>query len=89
VKGSMARDYKKEYKYHGTPKQRKRRAARNRARYKMIKRRGKAALKGKDVHHKHGMSSASSNLAVISKHRNRGYRRSAKNKNLGLRKGRK
>ena len=81
------RNYAREYKnFHSKPKQKKRRAARNRARRQMAKRRGKAAIKGLDVHHKHGMSSSPKNLAVISKKRNRGYKRSSTNKNLGLRK---
>jgi hypothetical protein len=46
------RDYRKEYdEYHGTPEQKKRRAARNRARYAAEKRVGKAALRGKEVGH--------------------------------------
>lgn len=46
------RDYKKEYAdYHGTPAQKKRRADRNAARRKAVKRVGKAALKGKEVDH--------------------------------------
>ena len=46
------RNYKKEYAdYHGTPEQKKRRAARNAARAKAVKKHGKAALKGKEVDH--------------------------------------
>jgi hypothetical protein len=46
------RDYKKEYReYGGTPEQKKRRAARNAARRKAIKKYGKAKLKGKEVDH--------------------------------------
>lgn len=46
------RDYKKEYRdYQGTPEQKKRRADRNAARRKAIKKYGKAALKGKELDH--------------------------------------
>ena len=64
------RDYTKEYKYHGTPEQKKNRAARNKARRQMQRELGKAALKGK------GGSTARSNLQVTSVH----YNRSKKNK---------
>lgn len=37
--------------YGNTPEQQKRRAARNRARYHVAKKVGKAALKGKDIDH--------------------------------------
>jgi hypothetical protein len=48
----LPRDYKKEYReYGGTPEQKKRRAARNAARRKAIKKYGKAKLKGKEVDH--------------------------------------
>jgi hypothetical protein len=46
------RDYAKEYRdFGGKPEQKKRRAARNAARRKAIKKYGKKALKGKEVHH--------------------------------------
>ena len=46
------RNYRKEYDdYHGTTAQKKRRASRNRARAKAVKRVGKNALKGKEVDH--------------------------------------
>jgi hypothetical protein len=46
------RNYKKEYsEYHKKPLQKKRRADRNAARRKAVKRVGKAALKGKEVDH--------------------------------------
>lgn len=46
------RDYKKEYRdYQGKPEQIKRRAERNAARRKAVKKYGKAALKGKEVDH--------------------------------------
>lgn len=62
------RDYRKEYDdYHGTPEQRARRAARNRARYMLEKMRGKAALRGKHVDHKdfNAQNNRASNLQVI------------------------
>lgn len=46
------RDYKKEYReYHGRPEQIAERSNRNKARRKMAKVVGKAALAGKDVDH--------------------------------------
>lgn len=46
------RDYRREYdEYHGTPKQKKRRAERNRDRRAAEKRMGKSALQGKEVDH--------------------------------------
>ena len=46
------RDYAKEYaEYHAKPEQKKRRADRNAARAKAVKRLGKAALRGKEVDH--------------------------------------
>lgn len=46
------RDYAKEYReYHAKPEQKKRRADRNAARAKAVKRYGKSALKGKEVDH--------------------------------------
>jgi transposase-like protein len=79
----MARDYKKEYEnYHSSSKQKKRRAARNKARRKMI-RDGRARKgDGKDVHHRDGnpRNNSKSNLSVTSKRRNRSFKR---NKNAG------
>jgi hypothetical protein len=69
------RDYGKEYReYHGKPDQLKRRAGRNAARRSMTKRRGLAAMRGKDVNHKDGntMNNAASNLNLESKSVNRG-----------------
>jgi hypothetical protein len=69
------RDYKKEYAdYHGTPEQKKRRAERNRDRKAAERRLGKAALAGKEVHHKNAPrtgSLAGSATQVISKKANR------------------
>jgi len=72
----MARDYKAEYaKYHGTPEQKKKRAARNQARAEAVKS-GKAKKgDGKDVDHKKplrsGGSNAESNTRSRSKSANR------------------
>lgn len=73
---SRDRDYGKEYRtYHGTPEQIANRSARNKARRKMEKEVGKAALKGKEVDHKvplsKGGSNARSNLQVMSRTANR------------------
>ena len=64
--------------YNARPEQVKKRVKNNQARAKLEKEVGKAALKGKDVHHKNplrsGGSNARSNLAVASKSKNRGWR---------------
>lgn len=87
-KAKKKRRYDLEYaRYHSKPAQKKRRAARNKARRKMVKA-GKAKKgDGKDVHHKNSksMSSSASNLAVVSRKKNRGFKRSKTGKNLGLR----
>lgn len=58
----MARDYKMEYAhYQGRPDQIKKRGMRNKARALMIKKKGKAALNGKDVDHKHHLGDGGSN----------------------------
>jgi len=71
----MARDYAEEYRrYHSRPEQIKRRSARNKARRLMIKKHGKAKLKGKDVDHKdrNPSNNSSSNLRIQSRKANRG-----------------
>jgi len=72
------RNYRKEYdNYHSKPKQRKRRSARTAARRKMVAA-GKAKKgDGKDVHHKDGnpLNNNKSNLKVVSKSKNRSFRR--------------
>jgi len=68
------RDYKKEYReFHGKPAQKKRRAKRNAARSLMIKKNGRRALAGKDVHHRdrNPGNNSSSNLSIMSKSKNR------------------
>lgn len=69
----MARDYKKEYKASRTPARRKANIMRKRARRLMIKKHGKAAVKGKEVDHKNHNTSDNSakNLRIISKKANR------------------
>lgn len=71
---------KQHYKdYQGTPEQIKNRAQRNAARAAMEKKHGKAALEGKDVHHKRkvidGGGNSPSNLAIQSVKKNRGNTR--------------
>lgn len=69
------RDYAKEYReYHATPAQKKRRAQRNAARRKAVKKHGKAALRGKEVDHlgSHRTGSlARVKTKIVSKHANR------------------
>lgn len=73
---AKARDYKKEYReFGGTEKQKKNRAARNKARRQMI-REGKVAKgDGKDVGHKtalhNGGSNGKSNWRIESRKKNR------------------
>ena len=70
----MSRDYKKEYEsYHKNPEQRARRSSRNKARRLAIKKHGKAAVKGKDIHHVNNnpLDNKSSNLRIESKSKNR------------------
>lgn len=71
---NQARDYKKEYRdYHGTDKQKKRRASRNKARRKLKKEGRVKDGDGKDVDHKDGnpLNNSPSNLRVTSRKRNR------------------
>ena len=69
------RNYRKEYDtYHSKSKQKKRRAGRNKARRLVIKSRGKAAVKGKDIDHKDRNplnNNSRSNLRIQSKSKNR------------------
>lgn len=59
--------------YNARPEQKKRRASRNKARRRMIAKKGKSALKGKDIDHKDGnpKNNSSSNLRVITAKYNR------------------
>jgi len=70
----MSRDYKREYEiYHGKPEQIKRRAQRNKSRRTLAKQGLVHKGDGKDVHHRNNNPSDQdrSNLAVISKSKNR------------------
>lgn len=74
----MTRNYRKEYdRYHGKPKQKKRRASRNAARAIMAKRGLVTKGDGKDVHHTTGnpMNNSKSKLSVKSKSKNRSFAR--------------
>ena len=69
------RDYAKEYReYHAKPKQKKRRAQRNKARSILTKKLGKSAVSGKDVDHKdrNTANNSASNLRLQSVKKNRG-----------------
>lgn len=69
--GRVYSDYDR--KYQARPEQVAKRVKRNAARRLMIKKKGKKALKGKDVHHKRGTEAGNgpANLQVISKKKNR------------------
>lgn len=75
-KGHYMRDYyhKNKDKFNNK-KEKKKRAARNRARRKVKNARGAAAIKGKDVHHKkplrNGVNNSLKNLGILSKSKNR------------------
>jgi hypothetical protein len=71
------RDYQKEYLYHGTEKQKERRAERNAARNKMEDAGRVRKGDGKDVNHKNRRTSDNSmaNLSVTSQKANRGWRK--------------
>lgn len=85
---STGRDYKSEYaRYQGTDAQKKNRAERNNAR-RTLMREGKVKKgDGKDVDHKralrNGGSNGESNLRVLPKSRNRGFKRTSANKPVG------
>jgi hypothetical protein len=73
------RDYADEYKYHGTPEQRAKRAARNRARRAYEKVHGDLPS-NVDVDHKRALSkggapTAASNLRAVKKEENRSFAR--------------
>lgn len=73
------RDYKKERKYDSKPEVKERRAARNRARYKLMKEGKVSKGDGKDVDHKKplskGGSTKRSNLKATPAKKNRSYTR--------------
>lgn len=83
----MARDYKKEYReYHASEEQKENRAKRNAARREMEREGRVHKGDGKDVDHKkplrNGGSNDESNLRVVSRSSNRGYRRDSKGRPL-------
>ena len=79
----MGRDYKQEYEnYHSSPKQKARRAARNKARAEMVKA-GRATIgDGKDVAHldNNPLNNSLSNLKMSDQGKNRSFARTAKAK---------
>ena len=69
------RDYRDEYdSYHGTDSQKKRRAARNKARRKLEQSGRVHKGDGKDVDHRDGnpLNNSSANIRVIDQSKNRG-----------------
>lgn len=81
-----ARERSKEYyeKYHASPKAKKQRAARNKAR-REAEREGKVRKgDGKEVHHvkalSNGGSNEKSNRKIVSRKKNRSYKRDANNR---------
>jgi len=79
----VKRNYKKEYKnYHGKAEQIKRRDSRNAAR-NLLKKKG-VNVRGKDVAHRNGnpLDNKTSNLKVVSKTKNRSYKRTRKAKKV-------
>lgn len=79
----MSRNYKKEYEnYQGTPEQIRKRSLRNQARREMEERGLVRKGDGKDVDHRKpldkGGSNDFSNLRVLSKSKNRSFRRDSK-----------
>ena len=78
------RNYKTEYEnYHSKLRQKKRRAKRNKARRKAIRKLGKGKLRGKDIHHVND-DTLSGPTRIISKSRNRSFRRGKNKSNAGL-----
>lgn len=74
---STNRDYSYDKAYQASPEQKKNRASRNAARAAVVKKKGKAAVKGKDVDHKNGSPTDNSagNLRIESKKKNRGRKK--------------
>jgi len=71
---NKAKRAKRQAEYNSSPKQKKRRAARNKARRMMIAKYGKAAVAGKDVGHRDGnpRNNSKKNLKIESIKSNRG-----------------
>lgn len=82
----MARDYDKERKYDSQPHVKKKRAARNRARYSLMKKGLVKKGDGKDVDHKDGNpnNNSPSNLRVQSASKNRSFPRDKKARKKSL-----
>jgi 5-methylcytosine-specific restriction endonuclease McrA len=80
-KNKKDRNYKQERQYDGRPDVKKRRAARNRARYKLMKEGKVRKGDGKDVDHKKpltkGGSNKRSNLRAVPASKNRSYKRTS------------
>jgi hypothetical protein len=89
-KNKADRNYKRERQYDGRPDVKKRRAARNRARYKLMKE-GKVHVgDGKDVDHKkpltRGGSNRRGNLRAVPAGKNRSFKRNADHSIAGSKK---
>lgn len=72
------RNFAVEYKnYQGKPSQIAARSERNKARRIMVKKLGKAAVKGRDVDHKKGTAAGNGpkNLRLLTPHNNRSFSR--------------
>lgn len=85
---STGRDYASEYaRYQGTDEQKKKRAERNNARRRLMRKGRVQKGDGRDVDHKtplkNGGSNSDSNLRVVSKSKNRGFPRNSQNKPRG------
>lgn len=80
-KNKSDRNYKKERQYDGRPSVKKKRAARNRARYKLEKEGAVRKGDGKDVDHKKplskGGSNKRSNLRAVPASKNRSFKRNS------------
>ena len=73
---------RRQRRYNGTKTQLGNRSSRNKARRAVVKKRGKAAVKGKDVHHKDGnpKNNSGKNLSVRSVKSNRSKNKGKKKK---------
>ena len=86
MKSPKTRESTKEYyeKYHASSKAKKQRAARNKARRDAEKAGKVRKGDGKEVHHvkalSNGGSNAKSNQRIVSRKKNRSYKRNANNK---------
>jgi len=89
-KNKSDRDYKRERQYDGRPDVKKRRAARNRARYKLMKEGKVHKGDGKDVDHKkpltRGGSNRRGNLRAVPAGKNRSFKRNSDHSIAGSKK---